>query len=257
LQSAAVGSDGGTLTLTKKLLVNAGTARYGTMLFTAMATWNVSLTLAQLDAIDDVFKAEFGVPPMKFFDRLTTNASVTRREPDQAFSFGANGATMPDSGTFHNCSLSWGTITASQLLANPATIADGKMSSFEIQLHSKSGTQQTRVHVYADASTINNVVDSFYAQADGTNIKIYKKVTSSDTQLATVALGFTDGDKLKLVVTKNGSNWNVEAFKNGVSVCSATGQAHAGSLGRIALWDTVNVIGGTLTVKNGIGDTNG
>lgn len=192
-----------------------------------------------------------------FTDPLTADTSVTEREPDASWSYGANGATMPDSGGFHQVSLSWGTKNAAHLLPDPATIADGKFSSLEVQCHNETSNPQQFVHVYADATTVNSVQDSFCARADGTNIKIFKRVAASDSELATAASAFTDLDRLKLVVTKNGSGWDVAAYKNDALVCSATGQTHAGTLGRYAMYEAFNAAGDTETVKNAIGITDG
>lgn len=189
-----------------------------------------------------------------FSDPLTADTNVTEREPNAAWSYDANGATQPDTGGFNQASLSWGTKNAAHLLPDPSSIADGKYTRLEVQEHSVTGEGAgypiRAVHVYADATLINNVLDSFLAVANGSTIKIYKRVTGGDTELATANTAFDDGDTLALKVTKNGSNWDVSAEKNDVEVCSADNQAHAGTLGRYALFEYQGLGGDTGTWKN-------
>lgn len=196
-----------------------------------------------------------------FSDPLTADTSVTEREPNAAWSYDANGATQPDTGGFNQASLSWGTKNASQLLPDPTSIADGKYTHVVIVEHSVTGEGAgypiRAVHVYADATLINNVLNSFLAVANGSTIKIYKRVAGSDTELATATTAFDNGDSLALKVTKNGSSWDVSAEKNGTEVCSASAQAHAGTLGRYALFEYQGLSGDTGTWKNAVATTNG
>lgn len=190
-------------------------------------------------------------------DPITATTIWTEREPNASWSYGANGAAMPDTGGFNQASISAGTVDTANRCPDPAVIADGKYTRVEFTLHAKTGTPPFFVHVYADSSLVNNVQDSFFAWADGTNIRVYKREGASDTQLATVAGTFVAGDRLACKVTKNGSNWDVAAEKNGTQVVAASAQAHGGTLGRIPMFECQNGAGQALTVKIALGTTNG
>jgi hypothetical protein len=196
-----------------------------------------------------------------FNDPLTADTNVTEREPNAAWGYDANGASQPDTGGFNQASLSWGTKVPAHLLPDPATIANGKYTRLEVQEHTVTGEGGgypiRAVHVYADNTLITNISDSFFAVANGSTIKIYKKVGTFDTELATAASAFDDGDILALKVTKNGSNWDLSAEKNGVEACAALNQAHAGTLGRYAMFEIQNLSGDAGRWKNAVATTTG
>jgi hypothetical protein len=190
-------------------------------------------------------------------DAITADTLVTEREPNASWSYDANGATQPNTGGLNIAGLGYGTKNSANLSPTPGTIAAGKYVEFEATLHNKDGTVTMGVLVYADSANINSVQDAFLATADGTNIKIWRRVGASDSQLATVAGTFVDGDTLGLRVTKNGSNWDLSAKKNGSEVVAIANQSHAGTLGRHCCIEYTGVSGSAGTFKDALGTTNG
>ena len=199
-----------------------------------------------------------GSGPVTFVnDALTTDASVTEREPNTAWTYAAGGATQPDTGGVNNASLGYGVKNTGQLSPDPTAIADSKTTDLSVEVGAKTGTVWTTLHVYADNASVNNIQDSFNLYCDGTNFTIRARVGTFDSTLATAAQTYTAGDIIKLSITKSGSNWNGVAYKNGIEVCSFTNQAHAGTLGQNSVIEYLGFSGATATYKDALATSNG
>lgn len=190
-------------------------------------------------------------------DAITTDASVTEREPNAAWTYAAGGATQPNTGGVNNASLGYGVKDAGQLSPDPAAIADAKTTDLSVTVGAKTGTVWTSLHVYADNASVNSVQDSFNLYCDGTNFTIRARVATFDSTLASAPQTYTAGDIIKLSITKNGSNWDGVAYKNGVAVCSFTNQAHAGTLGQNSVIEYLGFSGATATYKDALAISDG